>query len=74
MLRARRARPPLLRLEKNPMTLIFGILMVATVAVSILLSSLGKLSLKETLLQTMAMSAGALIFFGLVMLVESATH
>lgn len=56
------------------MTLIFAILMVATVAVSILLSTLGKLSMKETILQTLAMSAGALIFFGLVMLVESATH
>ncbi len=56
------------------MTLIFGILMVSTVVVSILLSTLGKLSMKETILQTLAMSAGALIFFGLVMLVESATH
>jgi len=56
------------------MTLIFVILMVSTLAVSVLLGTLGKLSVRELLLQTMAMGAGAVIFFGLVMLLESATH
>ncbi|MCG8469340.1 MAG: hypothetical protein MJB57_14225 [Gemmatimonadetes bacterium] len=56
------------------MTLIFAILMISTLAVSILLASLGKLTMKEAVLQTVAMSLGALTFFGLVALLQNATH
>ena len=54
--------------------MILGILLVATVAVSLLLGSLAKLPLSEQLLQTAAMGAAALIFFGLIALLDSALH
>lgn len=54
------------------MMMILGILLVATLAVSLLLGSLAKLPLSEHLLQTAAMGAAALIFFGLVVLLDSA--
>lgn len=54
------------------MMMILGILLVATLAVSLLLGSLAKLPLSERLLQTAAMGAAALIFFGLVVLLDSA--
>ena len=56
------------------MGLILGILLVATLAVSMLLSSLAKMSMKERLLQTAAMGAAALIFFGLIALLQSSAH
>ncbi len=56
------------------MMMILGILLAATLAVSLLLGALAKLPLKEWLLQTAAMGAAALIFFGLVVLLDSATH
>ncbi len=48
--------------------MILVILLVSTVAVSVLIGSLAKLALKELFLQTSAMTAAALIFFGLVVL------
>ena len=56
------------------MMMILGILLVATLAVSLLLGSLAKLPLSERLLQTAAMGAAALIFFGLVVMLDSALH
>jgi len=56
------------------MGLVLGVLMATTVAVSILLSSLAKMSMKERLLQTAAMGAAALTFFGLVALLQSSVH
>ncbi len=54
--------------------MVLAILLVATLLTSLLLGQLAKLPMKERLLQTLAMTAAALIFFGLVVLVEGATH
>lgn len=51
------------------MTLIFVVLLVATVATSILLGTLGKLPPKELMMHTVAMVLAAIGFFGLVTLV-----
>ncbi len=56
------------------MSMILGILLLCTVVVALLLGQLAKLSLRERVLQTAAMLAAAFVFFGLVVLVESATH
>ena len=52
--------------------MILVILLVATVAVSLLLGFLAKLPVKELGLQTAAMLAAAVIFFQLVVLLETA--
>ena len=54
--------------------MILGILLVTTVLVSTLLGSLGKLSVKERALQTLAMCTAALTFFGLAILLQSGGH
>lgn len=56
------------------MMMILGILLLSTVVVALLLGQLAKLSLRERVLQTGAMLAAAFVFYGLVVLVESATH
>lgn len=56
------------------MEMILGILLLSTVVVALLLGQLAKLSLRERVLQTAAMLAAAFVFFGLVVLLESATH
>lgn len=56
------------------MTMILAILLVSTLLVSLLLGQLGKLSMNERILQTVAMTAAAVIFFGLVLLVEAGLH
>ena len=56
------------------MSMILGILLVSTVVVAVLLGHLARLSLRERVLQTTAMLAAAFIFYGLVRLLESATH
>ncbi|WP_420615039.1 hypothetical protein [Candidatus Palauibacter sp.] len=56
------------------MMMILGILLLSTVVVALLLGQLAKLSFRERVLQTAAMLAAAFVFFGLVVLVESATH
>ena len=54
--------------------MILGILVAATVATSVLLGRLAKLTGKELLLQTIGMGIAAFAFYGLVVLVESALH
>lgn len=54
--------------------MILGILLTTTVVVSMLLGSLGKLTMKERALQTMAMCIAALAFFGLATLMQSSGH
>ncbi len=56
------------------MMMILGILLLSTVVVALLLGQLAKLSFRERVLQTAAMLAAAFVFFGLVVLVEAATH
>ncbi len=56
------------------MSMILGILLLSTVVVALLLGHLAKLSVRERVLQTAAMLAAAFIFYGLVELLESATH
>ena len=56
------------------MSLILGILLLSTVAVALLLGHLAKMSMRERALQTVAMLAAAFIFYGLVQLLESASH
>ena len=56
------------------MSMILGILLLSTVVVALLLGQLAKLSLRERVLQTAAMLAASFIFYGLVELLESATH
>lgn len=56
------------------MSMILGILLLSTVVVALLLGQLARLSFRERVLQTAAMLAAAFVFFGLVVLVESATH
>ena len=54
--------------------MILGILLAATVATSLLLGRLGKLSGKELMLQTMGMGIAAFAFYGLALLVEYAVQ
>ena len=54
--------------------MIFGTLLVTTVLVSVLLGSLGKLTMKERALQTLAMGIAALTFYGLAILLQSSAH
>ena len=54
--------------------MILGILLVATLLVSLLLGHLAKLPMKERLLQTLGMTTAALLFFGLIKLIESGLH
>ena len=54
--------------------MILGILLLSTVVVALMLGQLARLSLRERVLQTSAMLAAACIFYGLVRLLESATH
>ncbi len=56
------------------MSTILGILLLCTVVVALLLGQLARLSVRERILQTGAMLAAAFIFYGLVALLESATH
>lgn len=56
------------------MSMILGILLLSTVVVALLLGQLARMSLRERILQTTAMLAAAFIFYGLVVLLESATH
>ena len=56
------------------MSMILGILLLSTVVVALLLGQLARMSLRERVLQTVAMLAAAFIFYGLVELLESATH
>ena len=56
------------------MSMILGILRLSTVVVAPLLGQLARMSLRERVLQTAAMLAAAFIFYGLVELLESATH
>ncbi|WP_420442220.1 hypothetical protein [Candidatus Palauibacter sp.] len=56
------------------MMMILGILLISTVVVALLLGHLARMSFLERVLQTAAMLAAAFIFFGLVALLESATH
>lgn len=51
------------------MMMILGILLAATLIVSLLLGYLAKLPMNERLLQTAAMAVAALAFFGLVVLI-----
>lgn len=53
---------------------ILAILLVSTVAVALMLGHLAKMPVKERVLQTVAMLAAAFVFYGLVLLVESAAH
>ena len=54
--------------------MILGILLVATLVVSLLLGQLARLPMNERILQTAAMTLAALAFFGLVMLLDSFGH
>ncbi|WP_420632940.1 hypothetical protein [Candidatus Palauibacter sp.] len=56
------------------MMMILGILLAATVAVALMLGQLAKMSFRERVLSTAAMLAAAFVFYGLVVLVEGATH
>ena len=56
------------------MSTILGILLLCTVVVALLLGQLARLSVRERVLQTAGMLAAAFIFYGLVQLLESATH
>ena len=56
------------------MSMILGILLLSTVVVALLLGHLARMSFLERVLQTVAMLAAAFIFYGLVELLESATH
>lgn len=56
------------------MSMILGILLLSTIVVALLLGQLARMSLRERVLQTVAMLAAAFIFYGLVELLESATH
>ena len=56
------------------MSTILGILLLSTVVVALLLGQLARMSLRERILQTTAMLAAAFIFYGLVVLLENATH
>ncbi|WP_419939376.1 hypothetical protein [Candidatus Palauibacter sp.] len=55
------------------MMMILGILLISTVVVALMLGHLARMSFLERVLQTAAMLAAAFIFFGLVVLLESAT-
>lgn len=54
--------------------MILGILLICTVVVALMLGHLAKMPFRERALQTAAMLAAAFIFYGLVVLLESATH
>ena len=54
--------------------MILGILLICTVVVALMLGHLAKMSFRERVLQTAAMLAAAFIFYGLVYLLESASH
>ncbi|WP_419949928.1 hypothetical protein [Candidatus Palauibacter sp.] len=54
--------------------MILWILLASTVVVALMLGHLAKMSFRERVLQTAAMLAAAFIFYGLVQLLESATH
>ncbi|WP_419164009.1 hypothetical protein [Candidatus Palauibacter sp.] len=54
--------------------MILGILLICTVVVALMFGHLAKMPFKERVLQTAAMLAAAFVFYGLVVLVESAAH
>ncbi|MCE2422180.1 MAG: hypothetical protein J4G03_02505 [Gemmatimonadetes bacterium] len=56
------------------MNLTLVLMLGAAVLVSLLLARLGKMNLKETVLQTLGMGAAALAFFGLILLMENFGH
>ena len=56
------------------MKMILGILLICTLAVALMLGHLAKMPLRDRILQTVAMLAAAFIFYGLVFLLENATH
>ena len=56
------------------MSMILGILLLCTVVVALLLGQLARMSFRERVLQTTTMLAAAFIFYGLVVLLESASH
>lgn len=56
------------------MSTILGILLLSTVVVALLLGHLARMSFRERVLQTVAMLAAAFIFYGLVELLQSASH